>query len=612
MERSSTGRGKGAKKDSTVQDAGAAAKSPSAPKGRGRRQSATQTSVPPPSLGTHPTKSKASPLDEGKGAGQAREDVASGRKKTSQSRKEVAAQAGESEQPGQRMARKEKKTAPQKVQECASEGGGEEPGHQGKAGAACRKSPASLKPKRIPTEDDSYQAGKEVIAGTKRKVSQKKKEGVPRGEESDRVEEKTQPAAEKTRAPQVEQQGCVLRAGASAQEMADGAFRKQAPSLKKTVQEKPDQKGKRSLKKVLETLTLSQKAVSEASRRVNMVREKLIEAIKKEPCFSSIEKLGSGSYYEHLKISNPDEFDIMLILPKLRLELERCDADASAGAYYFAKLKRNPGRGNLDKFLNDKGQLSASQMLSALRNIIVEEVQKIKEEKVSMVKKKAGCPAVTLLIGEAPSDISVDIILALETDRKLCDSTKDGLDVKSWLGAKERKKLLSEPLYLVPKNVKDGRCLIEDTWRLSFSLVEKIIIKHHGNKKTCCESGGGKCCRKECLKLLKYLLEQLKTKHDNRNQFDKFCSYHVKTAFFHVCSKWSSDDNWLYTDLEACFNRLLDYFLNCLRNSELLHFFIPEFNLFYTRRIEATKCKALARVIEKERENGFPIFFLEV
>lgn len=116
--------------------------------------------------------------------------------------------------------------------------------------------------------------------------------------------------------------------------------------------------------------------------------------------------------------------------------------------------------------------------------------------------------------------------------------------------------------------------------------------------------------RKNCLKLLKYLLEQLKAKHENKNLFNKFCSYHVKTAFLHVCSKQSKDEEWLLANLDECFNRLLDYFLDCLREASLPHFFIPSYNFFCNEKIQRTKCYALARAIEMERNNNFPIFSL--
>nr|XP_056712157.1 cyclic GMP-AMP synthase [Euleptes europaea] len=387
--------------------------------------------------------------------------------------------------------------------------------------------------------------------------------------------------------------------------------RKAAPQEKRAPDaQEPQQKGaaaaaggRSSLRPVLRRLRLRKAEISHNSRRVNWVRDLLVKAIAREGCFGSVAILGTGSYYEHTKITKPDEFDIMLKVPEVRLELEPYDTCDYKDPYYLVKLKRNPTLKQLNKFA-DQEHLSASKILSELRTIITDEVKTINEMKVTVEREKPGSPAVTLQIGEPPSRISVDIILALEmTGTTLWDSRKGGPDVKKWLGAQMERQLYRQRRCLVPKNVKVGAHFI-DTWRLSFSLAEKTIIKYHGNAKTCCEDNGKKCCRKDCLKLLKYLLEQLKTKHQSRNQFNKFCSYHAKTAFFHTCAKWTSDDEWLPENFDECFERLLNYFLDCLRIVELKHFFIPEYNLFCAD----LKCSILAQAIESEQTNGFPIF----
>ncbi|XP_066465677.1 cyclic GMP-AMP synthase isoform X1 [Tiliqua scincoides] len=541
------GRGKGCRKAS-------AAKPPQAPHARGAaRDAPEEVSSPPPPLGAGPARTRAA-------RGNGGQECAPGGRNAAQRRREGAPQAGEPAQAGRRTEPEDgrKPGAARGVQARAPKA--EEPG-PGRAAAACRRE-----------------------SGEGRRASQKGKGVAPQAE----------PAAAAA-APQAQRDG------------SDAAPQKKRASQKAKA---PDPKPFRSLREVLKTIALRQEAVSRASKRVNRVRDLLVAAIKKDQRFSSIEIQGTGSYYEHLKISKPDEFDIMLKLPQLRFELEPCDASASTGAFYCVKLKRCPAENHLSGFLDDNERLSAFKMLAAIRNIIIKEVKKIEEEKVQVEKKKPGCPAVTLLIGE-PTEISVDIILALEGGyHNQCASTKNGLNIERWLGTKVKQDFRNAPLCLVPKNVKDGKCLI-DCWRLSFSHIEKDIIMHHGNEKTCCEREGKKCCRKACLKLLKYLLELLKTKHENRNQFDKFCSYHAKTALFQACVKWPHDSEWRETDLDDCFEKFLDFFLDCLKSAALRHFFIPEFNFFSTDRIEIVKCKALTKAIENERNNRFPVFSLE-
>lgn len=270
------------------------------------------------------------------------------------------------------------------------------------------------------------------------------------------------------------------------------------------------------------------------------------------------------------------------------------------------KFKRNP-RGNPLKQFVEEETLSASKMLSKFRKIIKEEMKNIEDIDIIMEKKKRGSPAVTLLIRK-PEEISVDIILALESKSSWPASTQNGLPINNWLGTKVRNKFRQQPFYLVPKHAKKGNGFQEETWRLSFSHIEKDILSNHGQIKTCCETDGVKCCRKDCLKLMKYLLEQLKKKFENRKELDKFCSYHVKTAFLHVCTQDPKDSQWDPKNLVVCFDNCVAFFLECLRTEQLEHYFIPVVNLFSRNHIDKVSKEFLSKQIEYERNNGFPIF----
>ncbi|KAF1622409.1 UNVERIFIED_CONTAM: Cyclic GMP-AMP synthase, partial [Eudyptes pachyrhynchus] len=335
---------------------------------------------------------------------------------------------------------------------------------------------------------------------------------------------------------------------------------------------------------------------------VNQVVSQLIQAIRsKDSSFNSIERLGAGSYYEHVKISEPNEFDIMLVMPVSRLQLDECD---DTGAYYYLTFKRNPKEKHLSKFLDEDGKLSAFKMLQALKEIIKREVKNIKNVEVTVKRQKAGSPAITLQIKNPPAEISVDIILTLEVQQSWPPSTQDGLKIEQWLGRKVRADFRNKSLYLVAKQNKNEKVLRGNTWRLSFSHIEKAMLNNHGSSKTCCESDGPKCCRKGCLKLLKYLLEQLKMTHTKK--LEKFCSYHVKTAFFHSCVMWPNDTDWHSGDLDHCFQKYLRYFVDCLQKSHLPHFFIPQYNLLSLENKASSNF--LLELINKEWNNGFPIF----
>ncbi|NXB13022.1 CGAS synthase, partial [Cnemophilus loriae] len=335
---------------------------------------------------------------------------------------------------------------------------------------------------------------------------------------------------------------------------------------------------------------------------VNGVISHLIQAIRgKYSCFSSMGRQSAGSYYERVKISEPNEFDIMLVVPVPRIQLDESD---DTGAYYYVSFKRSPKEKGWLKFLDEDEKLSASKMLEALREIIKQEVKNIKDVEVTVARKKARSPAITLQIKNPPSEISVDIILTLDANQSWPLSTQGGLKIEQWLGTKVRRELRSKSLYLVAKQNKTEKVLRGNTWRLSFSHIEKHMINNHGNSKTCCESDGPKCCRKGCLKLLKYLLEQLKMKYPK--ELEKFCSYHVKTAFLHSCVTWPNDSDWHLGDLDHCFQKCLEFFVDCLQKSQLTHFFIPQYNLLSLE--DKARHHFLSRKISHELNNGFPVF----
>uniref|UniRef100_A0A8D2M6M1 Cyclic GMP-AMP synthase n=1 Tax=Zonotrichia albicollis TaxID=44394 RepID=A0A8D2M6M1_ZONAL len=307
----------------------------------------------------------------------------------------------------------------------------------------------------------------------------------------------------------------------------------------------------------------------------------------------------------HLQISEPNEFDIMLVIPikqnandSTRLQLDESD---DTGAYYYASFKRGPIERGWLKFLEEDGKLSASKMMQALRDIIKQEVKNIR---VTVARKRAGSPAITLQIKKPPLEISVDIILTLKAQKSWPPSTQDGLKIEQWLGTKKRRDFRLTPIYLVAKQNKREKVLRGNTWRLSFSHIEKDMIKNHGNSKTCCESNGPKCCRKGCLKLLKFLLEQLKRKYPK--ELEKFCSYHVKTAFLHSCVMWPNDTDWYLGNLDHSFQQCLGFFVDCLQKSQLTHFFIPQYNLLSQE--DKARHHFLSRKISYELNNGFPVF----
>ncbi|GCC32621.1 hypothetical protein chiPu_0011084 [Chiloscyllium punctatum] len=365
------------------------------------------------------------------------------------------------------------------------------------------------------------------------------------------------------------------------------------------------------LRNVVENLRIKSVQKSRASRQVNEVVDHLLRYIRKESggCFTDMEKLSSGSYYENVKISEPNEFDIMIVIPIKRIEFLEVDAE---GAFYQVIFKRNPGANPLSQFVcNDT--LSAEEMICHLRKLIKEGAKTLSEYNIKLERRKPGCPAVTLQIEDKEyGPISLDMVLALEVhSQSWPSSTTDGLKIGDWLGKKVRKEFRMKPFYLVPKhplNLAQGTRSQsqKEVWRISFSHIEKMMLLNHGSLKTCCENGSSKCCRKPCLKLLKNLIQKLKEK--NPRILANVCSYHAKTTLLHACVKRPKDELWPFEELDTCFLQLVNDFIEHLKTSNLPHFFIPTYNLF-NPSLFGSKCReTLLRLIEYERKNDFPIF----
>ncbi|KAM6922831.1 cyclic GMP-AMP synthase [Lycodopsis pacificus] len=356
------------------------------------------------------------------------------------------------------------------------------------------------------------------------------------------------------------------------------------------------------LHRTLENLKIKRDERSDAAQLVNKIVKAIVEHLKaRSQSFKEIETLCTGSYYEHLKISNPDEFDVMLPVPVDRVNVTPFGDD---GAFYSVELKR--GNSPLKRFQTTGGTLSASEMLKEFRDEVMRSVKPFTEWEVT--KKKKGCPAVTLMTKDQPIPISLDIVLSIVVRSSWPAFTKEGIQIDGWLGTKVKQQYKRLPYYLVPKyegvgTVECDGVQAKDVWRVSFSHVEKAMLMNHGSEKTCCEKGGERCCRKDCLKLLKHLLGLLK---EEDSSLTKFCSYHVKTTLLHACCSRTKDADWRASSLRRCFLLLLEDFMKHLEIGVLQNFFIPTQNLLSGPG--PMKCKSLAKRIREERDNDFPIF----
>ncbi|XP_075058727.1 cyclic GMP-AMP synthase-like isoform X2 [Mixophyes fleayi] len=365
-------------------------------------------------------------------------------------------------------------------------------------------------------------------------------------------------------------------------------------------------KAPKKLKDVVERLKMKMADISVAAEKVKNVVEAILtsDLLKRDILFRYVKRMHTGSYYEKLKISKPNEFDIMLeisISGRRVIELTNV-----TGAFYtLAYKQRKPSA--MAGYLDRDGNISAVQILFQFRKLVSDIIRQSGME-VYLQKKDPLSPAVTLLIGKKPDVISVDLVPALKLDQSWPAS--DGMNIDDWLGTKVKQAYKRDAFYMVPKKANLGKKNNIDTWRISFSNIEKAIMTNHGSGKTCCEDKGEMCCRKQCLKLMKHLLELLK-KNGNKRKMDGFCSYHAKTALLHICAQTPKDEDWKLEDLDLCFDRYIKYFQTCLKEYSLPNFFLPSHNLFSPEFIDKASCNYLYEQIEKEKKMCYAIFYLE-
>lgn len=93
------------------------------------------------------------------------------------------------------------------------------------------------------------------------------------------------------------------------------------------------------------------------------------------------------------------------------------------------------------------------------------------DAEVTVKRRKAGSPAITLQIKNPPAEISVDIILTLEVQQSWPPSTQDGLKIEQWLGRKVRGQFRNKSLYLVAKQNKKEKVLRGTSNTISYDII---------------------------------------------------------------------------------------------------------------------------------------------
>ena len=317
-----------------------------------------------------------------------------------------------------------------------------------------------------------------------------------------------------------------------------------------------------------------------AQQAVEDIKNEYLEHIRENLSTFKVEMVDSGSTAEGLKVIDPDEFDVMLVveiqnLPEcenIKLQPGRETLPDANGFYhitfkqdYVQEMQSRRVRSswpNLSKW-KENGFLSPVKARSAFQSLSTQIFNNYDSYDVSTYT--IG-PAVTVEVkyqNNPPRRLSIDFVPAF----------KFGSEVYV---AKPHPKVLET----------NGNCddLYTYLWRRSYSSHEKKKIKKIE----------GRGCHLKCLKILKAV-------HVNHQpEMGMFSSYVLKTLLFHL---YEEDPCWPDEELDERFVKMLMKLKACLEKRKLRNYFQTDINLL--EHVPSSKCdhavNYLRSTLDKQR-----------
>ncbi|CAH1155729.1 unnamed protein product [Phaedon cochleariae] len=346
-----------------------------------------------------------------------------------------------------------------------------------------------------------------------------------------------------------------------------------------------DRRNKIILKGLLDSITSSMKASD------NLFKE----------MYSSV--FYGGSYYDGLRVGQPDEFDLdlLLSLPKL---VEPTLTTSNKPGFVHVKLNgynkfikqsemisRYKG---LEKLMNEKTHyLETNKVLRWMQRVITltmntfekkdgRPVLKIPSGEFYLKYSQSG-PAVTLkvegVVGESKLKLDIDLVPCFVFG-------KDHWPSNGFRSNSTKKK---PEFFIVPKPL-NGLSDAERYWRLSFQEQERELID-------------GKSTLKPTIKLLKRM----------RDILDHKCiaSYYIKTFLIWEVSEWRKEDFWNNSLSYVFMNVLKDYY-EYLKKKKIPYYWNKNNNLIDSVREETlinigNKVKAIIDDVDKNLEDPYVI-----
>nr|XP_022917144.1 cyclic GMP-AMP synthase-like [Onthophagus taurus] len=318
------------------------------------------------------------------------------------------------------------------------------------------------------------------------------------------------------------------------------------------------------------------------------VLDKFVVELKKDPLFKVLYQrvFYGGSFYDNLKVGQPDEFDLdlLFVLPKsVRFEM------LQVGDYPgFVQLKvKNPEiLGDIfQRKLTDNGNLSADKLRRWMESLVTKVLSTFPLQngyyqlsaggyQMRGKMRKSG-PAQTLEITNTQHNIilNVDLVPCFQFDIGLLPT-----------GSKWRKNPVpsKNTFFIVPKRPKNMDKISDYYWRLSFQEQERELMNNKRNFKP-------------ALRLMKKLRDVC--------GHDAIASYYIKTVFLWTIDR--NDTSYWNGTLSDVFIKMLKTYIEHLEKGKIEYYWDKNLNLLTISSITlsnfSNRLKCVLKDIERFR-----------
>ncbi|VDI37113.1 Hypothetical predicted protein [Mytilus galloprovincialis] len=208
--------------------------------------------------------------------------------------------------------------------------------------------------------------------------------------------------------------------------------------------------------------------------------------------------------------------------------------------------------------------------------------------KLSYIEDRPYIDGIAKIHGPCISTESFDFAWCLKCDKWISQAKQWTIRPRTtWPPLDLISKIISCGVLFVPIGYKGSNNEILQ-WRMSFSVAEKCLIFAFNHTQLLCYA------------LLKIMIKEIVEKQEDLKSL--LCSYFLKTLMFWMLEE-SDPSIWRPDKIITCFMACLKRLIYCVEYSTLLHYFIPDNNLFYLR-FDFDKKDKLISILKNLFEKG--------